>query len=55
MALGAKYVLGSSWFGAATTMTIGDDEKPTGLQMLTGMNGVEHSGAYQWVLEFLFL
>ena len=31
MALGAKYVLGSSWFGAATTMTIGDEEKPTGL------------------------
>ena len=31
MALGAKYMLGSSWFGAATTMTIGDEEKPTGL------------------------
>ncbi len=31
LALGAKYMLGSSWFGAATTMTIGDDEKPTGL------------------------
>ena len=29
LALGAKYTLGSSWFGAATTMTIGDDEQPT--------------------------
>ena len=29
LALGAKYSLGSSWFGASTTMTIGDDEKPT--------------------------
>ena len=29
LALGAKYSLGSSWFGAATTMTIGDDEQPT--------------------------
>ena len=28
LALGAKYMLGSSWFGAATTMTIGDDEQP---------------------------
>ena len=31
LALGAKYMLGSSWFGAASTMTIGDDEQPSGV------------------------
>ena len=31
LALGAKYTLGSSWFGAASTMTVGDDEQPTGV------------------------
>ena len=31
MALGAKYMLGSAWFGAATTMTVGDDDQPTGV------------------------
>jgi|TARA_B100001142_G_scaffold91200_1_gene93056 hypothetical protein len=29
LGFGAKYKLGSSWFGAATTMTVGDDDKPT--------------------------
>mgnify|MGYP001193308847 CR=1 FL=1 len=29
LSLGAKYVLGSSWFGAASTMTVGDDAKPS--------------------------
>ncbi len=24
-------MLGSSWFGAATTMTVGDDDQPTGV------------------------
>ena len=31
LALGAKYMLGSSWFGAASTMTVGDDEQPSGV------------------------
>jgi hypothetical protein len=31
LALGAKYMLGSSWFGAASTMTIGDDQQPSGV------------------------
>jgi hypothetical protein len=31
LALGAKYTLGSSWFGAASTMSVGDDEQPTGV------------------------
>tara|TARA_B100000900_G_scaffold396757_1_gene396353 strand:+ start:6229 stop:7278 length:1050 start_codon:yes stop_codon:yes gene_type:complete len=29
LSLGAKYVLGSSWFGAASTMTVGDDAQPS--------------------------
>ena len=29
LALGAKYSLGSSWFGASSTMTVGDDTRPT--------------------------
>jgi hypothetical protein len=29
LALGAKYRLGTSWFGVGSTMTIGDDEQPS--------------------------
>ncbi len=29
LSLGAKYMLGSSWFGAASTMTVGDDAQPS--------------------------
>jgi len=31
MGFGLKYKLGSSWFGAATTVAVGDDDKPTGV------------------------
>jgi hypothetical protein len=28
LAVGAKYMLGSAWVGAATVMTVGDDSQP---------------------------
>jgi hypothetical protein len=31
LSVGAKYSLGSAWLGAATVMTVGDDQQPTGV------------------------
>jgi hypothetical protein len=48
MALGAKYSLGSAWVGAASTVTVGDDDKPTGV---SDADWEEWSGT-NWGLSF---